>query len=227
MKFLELRRDGLDGGRALAWMLFPNRPDLRKIHFVRELVEREYMPGAVDDSPLTLPAWMVQSLLNSPGKEEMKDLAADGTKRGTVAGDLLGQIYEMQMMALPEPSFGKAVERYKVFALGLTYGDGEPLKYSEQTLRKYFDEFASVAHLWAAFRLNQGPYAYTDDPRDVFHSSAAFFTFLGIAKAVADFATTFIPKRTKPPRTVIDADVLIHVPDEVSPIRLHFHNNPT
>ena len=128
----------------------------------------------------------------------------------------------MKVRDLEEPSFGKAVDHYKGFAPGLKYGDGEALKYSEQTLRNYFSEFASVAHLWAAFRLNQGPYKYVNDPRDVFHKPEAMRTFLGVAKSLGEFATTFIPKRTKPPLTVIPDSILIALPDEIAPVRLTF-----
>jgi hypothetical protein len=100
----------------------------------------------------------------------MQALAAEATKQGTVAGDLLGLMYEMHLQGMDEPSFGKAIENYKQFALPLRYGDGEALKRSEATLRQYFNAFESVAHLWAAFRLNQGPYAYTADPKDIFHT---------------------------------------------------------
>lgn len=207
-------------------MLFPTRPDLREVHFVREVVEQELMSRETGDTPVNLPAWMLRTLLDSPGKDETKRLAAEATKRGTVAGDLLALIYVMEAQNVNEPSFGKAVEHYKGFALGLKYGDGEALKYSEQTLRNYFDEFASVAHLWAAFRLNQGPYAYTEDPRSVFHSPSDLLTFLGIAKDVGRFAESFIPKRTKPPRPVIDGDILVHIPADVLPVKLHFRADP-
>ena len=226
LQTLDLKNDGLDGGRVMAWMLFPNRPDIREIHFVREVVEQEVLNGESDDTPVNLPAWMLRTLLESPGKEETGRLAAEATKRGTVAGDLLALIYEMQARRAVEPSFGKAIEHYKGFALGLKYGDGEALKYSEQTLRSYFDEFASVAHLWAAFRLNQGPYAYTKDPQSVFHSPEDLHTFLGIAKAVGQFAESFVPKRTKPPRPVIDGETLVHIPSEVLPVNLTFRGDP-
>lgn len=226
LQTLDLKNDGLDGGRTMARMLFPSRPDLRKIHFVREFVEQEVMSGKADDMAVKLPTWMLRTLLDSPGKDETKSLAAEATKRGTVAGDLLALIYEMQARHVGEPSFGKAVDHYKGFALGRKYGDGEALKYSEQTLRNYFDEFASVAHLWAAFRLNQGPYAYTEDARSVFHSPKDFLTFLGIAKDVGRFAESFIPKRTKPLRPVIDGEILVQIPADVLPVRLHFRDDP-
>jgi hypothetical protein len=222
MESLELFGDGMDGGRAMAWMLFPADAALREHHMAREVAEQACKEAAASETISIAPQTLL-ALLDGPGGLEMKRLAAEATKRGTVAGDLLHLLYEMHARGVDEPSFGKALEHYKRFAPGLTYGDGEALKYSEQTLRTYFDEFRSVAHLWAAWRLNTGPYAYLPDPRQVFHDASSLQTFLGVAKGVADFATTFIPKRTKPPRPVIEINDLIAIPESIASIRLTFH----
>lgn len=227
MEQLELVGDGLDGGRLLAWMLFPHNRQLRQVHFVRELVKQEYIAEGGSDKQVTLPTWMLQTLLDGPSDAEMVQLAAESTKRGTVAGDLLGLIYEMHVRGVMEPSFGKAIKRYKEFALGLKYGDGDALKYSEQTLRNYFNEFANVAHFWAAFRLNQGPYAFTEDSREVFHVETSFLKFLGVSKSIGSFAASFIPKRTKPPHPVIDQAQIVRVPDSVPSLTLRFKRNPS
>lgn len=204
----------------MAWMLFPHSQQLRQSHFVRELIKQEYVVDGDGEKVVSLPSWMLQTLLDSPSHSEMVQLAADATKEGTVAGDLLGLIYEMHISGVAEPSFGKAIKRYKEFAIGLKYGDGDALKYSEQTLRNYFNEYASVAHFWAAFRLNQGPYSFTKDARDVFHKEDSFLKFLGVSKSIGNFASSFIPKRTKPPRPVIDRDLIVGIPDSVHSLTL-------
>jgi len=226
LQTIDLLGDGLDGGRVMAWMLFPNDPEMRHVHFAREIVEQSLLGGKTQDSLVTVPAWMLRALLDGEGRKAAKAAAANATKQGTVAGDLLALIYEMHARDMPEPSFGKAVEHYKAFALGLKYGDGEALKYSEQTLRNYFNAFESVSHLWAAFRLNMGPHAYTADPRDIFHKPDSLTQFLGVAKAVGEFATTFIPKRTKPPRPVLDVEKMVCIPNNISAVRLIFKELP-
>lgn len=217
---LEILNDGLDGGRIMAWMLFPNRPDLREAHFVRELtrqaVDRAESPAAM----IEISAGTLRALLASPGAEELSSLAAEATKRGTVAGDLLSLVYQLQQSGADRPSLRKAIGLYKEFALGQKYGDGTALKYSDQTLRNHWAEFTKVAHLWAAFRLNQGPYAFAPEQGAIFHEPAATRMFLGIAKAIAEFASTFIPKGTKPPKPVLCADDLLVIPGGIPAVRL-------
>lgn len=219
---LELLGDGLDNGRVMAWMLFPKKPELRQAHFVREMTEQCFIKDRPDAEMASVPVWALKSLLDAPGRSEMKALAAEATKQGTVAGDLLGMTYVMHLNETDEPSFGKAIEQYKKFALPLRYGDGEALKRSEATLRQYFNAFESVAHLWAAFRLNQGPYTFTANPRDIFHTPEGLRMLLGVAKAVGEFATSFIPKRKTPPTPVISAGTLVQIPDEIPAMRLSF-----
>ena len=227
MQKIELMGDSLDIGRVMAWMLFPNDQNMRLVHVAREIVEQSLLSGKAQDSLVTVPAWALKALLCGEGKKATEVAAVEATKQGTVAGDLLALIYEMYVREMAEPSFGKAIEQYKGFALGLKYGDGDALKYSEQTLRNYFDEFEAVSHLWAAFRLNTGPYAYTTDPRDIFRKSEALTLFLGVAKALGEFATGFIPKRTKPPRTVLDVKKMLQIPDHIQAVRLAFKRLPS
>lgn len=204
----------------MAWMLFPDDAVMRQAHLAREVVEQMLSSGEVEGSLVTVPVWMLRALADGEGKRTAKAAAGEATKQGTVAGDLLALVYEMHVKGLPEPSFGKAIEQYKKFAVGKKYGNGDALKYSEQTLRTYFDAFEPVSHLWAAFRLNMGPYAYTADPRDVFHKPESLFQFLGVARDVGEFATTFVPKRTKPPRPVLDVANMVSVPTNIPALRV-------
>lgn len=216
---LVLERDGLDMARTLAWMIFPKSEIHRKQHLARTIAW-----AACEDTnsngEIVLSAAAMKEILVGPGKVEMEEMAAEAAKRGTVAGDLLTLIYKMNAGGHSEPSFGKAIEQYKSFALGLKYGDGESLKYSEETLRTYFKDYASVSHLWAAFRFNQGPYFFAKDPRDVFRTDKAFVDFLGVAKSIAQFASTFIPKRTKPPKPIVSLEVFLQIPEEIPAMNL-------
>lgn len=221
MMELELEHDGLDGGRVLGWMVFPTDPAMRAAHFNRELV-RQKLTAHPEHTSVTLSTTILAELLNGPSQQEIRTASVEATKRGTVAGDLLSLIYRRWAQGLEEPSLRKAIEDYKNFAVGKTYGDGEALKYSPQKLRDYFVEFLPVAHLWAAFRLNQGPERFTENPSEVFHEQSALMTMLGVAKAVGEFATTFIPLRTSPPKPVIAPEALLTIPNEVPAVRLSY-----
>jgi hypothetical protein len=218
---LALFNDGNDPGRVLSLMHFPSSDEARRQFFVRHIVKKACDDGAAE-AEVSLSTALLKDLIEGPGLLEMKAMTEEAVKKGSVAGDLLHLIYEMHARGLEEPSFGKALKEYQAFALGGKYGDGEALKYSEQTLRNFFSEYMPVAHLWAAFRLNRGPYAYAEHPQDVFASSDMFRTFLGVAKGIGEFATTFIPKRTKPPKPVIDPLALVQIPGEIPSVRLSF-----
>jgi hypothetical protein len=218
---LNLLDDGKDPGRVMAVMYFPNNDEVRRQFLVRQLVKQACEDGGAD-AEVSIKASMLRELIEGPGLGEMKSLVEEAVRRGSVAGDLLHLVYEMHARGLQEPSFGKAIEEYKRFALGGKYGDGVPLKISEHMLRTYFNEYASVAHLWAAYRLNHGPYAYAGHPQDVFGSQPMLRRFLGVAKAVGEFACTFAPKRTKPPKPVIDPAEILRLPDDIAPLNLIF-----
>lgn len=222
METLELLGDELDGDRVMAWMLFPKEQDLRRVYIFRETVINSYIQESTPSDQVNVPVWVLQSMLDGPSWGELRNRAVEATKQGTVAGDLLKLIYEMHLRGAEEPSFGKAIDEYKQFAQRRRYGDIKVLKRSEASLRRYFDSFESVAHLWAALRLNQGLYPYTPAKTDVFHSREELHAMLGVAKAVGEFATNFTPKRTKPPKPVIDIDTLVKIPNEIPARRLSF-----
>lgn len=222
METLELLGDELDGDRVMAWMLFPNEQDLRRAYIFRKTVINSYIKERIHSDQVNVSVWVLQSMLDGPSRCELINRAEEATRQGTVAGDLLALIYEMHLRDVKEPSFNKAIKNYIKFALGRCYGDGEELKYSKKTLRDYFGNFEPVAHLWAALRLNREPHRYTSSKNNIFHSPEELHAMLGVAKAVGEFATNFTPKRTKPPKPVIDIDTLIKIPDGIPARRLSF-----
>lgn len=223
MPVLELLDDGMDSARVVAWMLFPTRPDLQRHHLMRE--EAEAALGAAVEGTVTLSSDAVSSLLRGPGSDEIGRLATEGTKLGTVAGDLVSLYYQMHVFGAEEPSFSKALAEYKEFALGKRYGDGDAMKISEQTLRTYFAEAKAVCHLWAAYRINRGPFAYLDNERDAFRTPDGLRDLLGVAKAIGEFVSSFVPKRTKPPKPLVDPADLLEVPDTVPALRLRVRDH--
>lgn len=218
MNNIELSGDGLDGVRVMAWMCFPNSHEMRKTLLAREILQNLLSDQSSDAAIVSAPSWVLQCLMSGPSHHEIREQAGEAAKRGNVAGDLLGLIYRMHLEEVEEPSFRKAIADYKRFALGGKYGDGTPLKYSEATLRNYFDEFKSVAHLWAAYRLNQTEYQFTPDKRNFFRDTEALSVCLGVAKGVAEFAASFVPKRWTAP--VIEAVLMVQIPNEISTLPL-------
>lgn len=222
---IQLRGDGMDVARITSWMYYPRDEVLREVHMERFAVLNTLAKVSDEAELLQIRSDTMKRLLLGPSRSEIAQLQVEAVKQGTVAGDLLHLIYQMHQRGEDEPSLGKALREYQAFSLGPKYGDKSPLKRAEQTLRDCFEAFAPVAHLWAAFRLN-GPYPYVDPPGELFGTAAGRDRFLGVAKALGEFATTFIPKRTRPAKPVIDPLVLVRIAESIPAMRLTFKDLP-
>ena len=198
-------------------MLYPKNADWRTSYCLRN----RWTALAAQDTQHTLSSSDVSDLLNAASRQELREAADAGSKQGTVAGDLLSLIYEQWRLDGDQPSMRKALSQYRKFAIGNKYGDGEALKYSDMQLRVYFEAAAPSAHLWAAYRLLKiikdrgGAYkaAFTAEGMPL---------LLGVAKELQDFATTFIPKGTKPAKSIIDMQEMLLLPETIAPVKLPF-----
>lgn len=204
-----------DGARrvVIAAMCFPRNEAFRNAYVMRSEWADRLKAGAA----FNLSSVDIQAFLDLPSRAELAAASETGIKHGTVAGDLLCLIYRDCQTNKPEPSMRSALAQYQDWSLGRKYGDGESLKYSDMQLRRYFAAAAPAAHLWAAFRTLRG----RDDGGEAY--GAAFSRggmpyLLGLARAMQDFASTFVPKRTKPPKPVIALKDLLQIPDSFPPI---------
>lgn len=171
------------------------------------------------DRGATASAGEIQALLDLPSRRELSDAAEKGVKTGTVAGDLLALIYEQWRVGAPKPSLRDALKMYPKWSMGKRYGDGEPLKYSDMQLRRFFATSSPSAHLWAAHRLMKSINDDGESYRSAFDPKGLPF-MLGVARSVQDFAESFIPKRTKPAKSIVNGGDLHRVPDHIQPIQL-------
>ena len=113
----------------------------------------------------------------------------------------------------------KALIQYREFAVGKKYGDGEALKYSDAQLRAYFEAAAPSAHLWAAYRLLKIIKDRGKAYKTAF-TAEGMPLLLGVAKELQDFATTFIPKGTKPAKPIINMQEMLLLPETIPPVKL-------
>lgn len=198
-------------------MLYPKNADWRMAYSLRN----QWTALAAQEAQHTLSSSAVRDLLNAPSRQELSEAADVGVKQGTVAGDLLALIYEQWRRNDDQPSMRKALAKYREFAVGRKYGDGEALKYSDQQLRVYFEAAAPSAHLWGAHRLLK-------NIKDRGKSYKAAFTaegmplLLGVAKELQDFAITYIPKGTKPAKPIISMRDMLLLPETIAPVKLPF-----
>jgi hypothetical protein len=198
-------------------MLYPKNADFRMAYCLRN----RWQALAAQDTQHTLSSADLCCLLDAASRQELREAADAGTKQGTVAGDLLGLIYEQWQLDRDQPSMRKALGQYKKFAVGRKYGDGEALKYSDMQLRIYFEAAAPSAHLWAAHRLLKIHKDRGKSYKEAF-TPEGMPLLLGVAKELQDFATTYIPKGTKPAKPIIGEQDMLLLPDTIPPIKLPF-----
>jgi hypothetical protein len=213
-KSIKLAGDHTDVDQIFAILYFPNDPILREQYFTHRLAEKalEGEPSA-DSFPIN--RYALHLLIDAPSHAEFKKLATEATKRGNVAGDLLLSVDEQVRYGVPEPSLNKAIKRYKQFAIGNKYGDGDALKYSEQTIRDYWKECQPAAHLWGAFRAAQMLYG-----KNVFSNANNFQKFLGMAKGLQEFVLTHTASRDKAARKLIEPEILMALPTHIEALRM-------
>jgi hypothetical protein len=211
---IQLRGDATDVDRIFAILYFPNDPNLREQYLTHQLAEKA-LEGEPQADSFEINRYALNLLIEAPSHSEFKRLATEATKQGNVAGDLLLLVYEMSRYGVAEPSLNKAIKRYKVFALGKKYGNGDALKYSEQTIRDYWKECQPVAHLWGAFRAARLLYG-----KNVFRAENNFQKYLGMAKGLQEFIFTHTASRDKAARKLIEPEILLALPSHIDASRM-------
>lgn len=223
MPNIELKSTPLDTKWIWAVMLFPDNELLRKQLFAIEQVEY-VVKDANDDDRIEIDAHTLKFLIDSPAYTALRDEVSIRTKEGVVAGDLLAVMYLMDRFQLPEPSMNKAIFAASEFAKKHKYGDRTSINSSERMIRKYWNKYNSVAHLWAAFRMNQ---VYPFAPANEAVGYEDSIPFLAAAKGLYNFGVNFIPFRAKNGKPILDANMCWAVPESIAASNLDPQRKPT
>lgn len=218
---LELRGTLEDRWWIYAVMLFPENRTLRDQFFTHKQVEAKLL-GCGDKDILEIDARTLATLIDTPSKSELAKLVAEATKRAVSAGDILASIYLMDLMSKTDsrfkrPSLRKALHISMKFALDAKFGDGEALYRSKSKLEKCLDEYRSVAHFWAAFRLSQAFQLPNLRPGEPVLCSNSF---LEVAAGMHDFGTTYALTGNRGEAHVIDISTTWKLPPSVAKTRL-------
>ncbi len=211
MPQIELGGDGRDSLWILATAKFPDDQSMRRHFCAIKFAERKLSEDRNEHSVEVSPD-LLEDLLNAPSISGMRSLDTAATKAGFVAGSFLASIFHMCSFpeVFHEPSIRKAIVISQAFAKKSKFGDRSRMPVSENTIRKNFKDFRSVAHLWAALWLHQ--VFPMRDQREVLGSPEAINDFLGIAGLVQDFGCAFIPQRAKPRQAILDPSSIWSVP---------------
>jgi hypothetical protein len=222
MPIIDLDGSPLDQHRVLSLMYFPRDELLRNQYFELNLMSQNLL-DLEDEVVCNVTAGDLRLLINAPPLNEIRDKVSEAAKRATSAADVLACVYLMEKFkdkvnAFSEPSLNRAFHVAKEFAIKAKFGDGEVPPRSEATIRKNWEEFRPVAHLWAAFRINIGyPFA---NKADFFRTPESFHKFLGVAAGIFSFGTAFVPSRAKPANPILDQGTAWVVPPSIEPLSL-------
>lgn len=222
MRVIELRGDPEDILWVRSVMLFPEDSELRERAFSVEFA-REFLADVDRQKFQSLNRRTVELLIEAPAYSDLKKIAAERTKKAILAGNLLMAVFLMHRFNEPEPSLNKARFVAKEFAARARYGDGSAIDKSEPSINRAWNDFRSVAHLWAAFEINK---AYPFAPKREIFTPNFLPSFLGVAAEILRFGESFIPKRARPHVPIVDAKTAWHLPDSVEPIALANPSRP-
>jgi hypothetical protein len=198
MPKLKLCGDVLDPFWVRAVTVFPKDLAAAQSCYAVECVKAK-MADEPEGGKHVVDTHTLRLLLEAPSYATLKKTVAANSKRAIVAGDILGALYLMHKFDIPEPSFNKAVYVAMQYAKTTKYGDGTPLAISEPTIRACWEEYKTVAHFWAAFRLGQA-YPFANDVLQ------RFDIYLQVAQGLFAFGTAFIPKRARPQQTILSRE---------------------
>lgn len=150
------------------------------------------------EEEVTLPANLLAALLDAPGWSALLEEVVKRTKRATVAGHVLVTMFVMDLCKErlpkrgdPGASLDKAIAVMEAWAsMDKRFGNGSKFPLSDRTIRNYWDEFRSVAHLWAAKDLNLDP-AFQFAPRQEVLNADNLHSLLCMAGQLAEFGCNF------------------------------------
>ena len=217
-----LRLDGSihDNFWVRAVMQFPNDLQAAQCCFAAEKT-MALIEGDSDSEKFEVDAYTLKMLINAPSFPTLKEQIVESTKRGIVAGDILATLYLMDKFGVDRPSMNKAIFCASEFAKKAQYGDGTSLAISEPTIRKFWNEFRPVAHLWAAFRLAQ-VYPYSPKP---LHPEN-FDVFLGVAQGIFEFGKAYSPQGSKSKESILEGDNFWVIPEKIEARHLNSERKP-
>jgi hypothetical protein len=199
-----------------AVMHFPRDEFLRESWYAVHSVSGR-LHGAKQGERFEIGADTLKLLIDAPSFEVLKTETVKAVKGGVIAGDLLASIYLMDRFGLPEPSMRKARHIAQRFNAEASYGDETKMLRSKRSVQNAWRQFESVAHLWAAYRINLA-YEYSA-PDEIFLENVE--TFLGVSAAMLKFGSAFVPFRAKPKEPVIKSKDVWRIDESIAPIELH------
>lgn len=204
-----LKNTPVDGFAVQSIMNFPqnrhHRESWHAIHFANTCLSVE----PEDNGDKQVGGEMLRLLIDAPSFSQMEAHVAESTRKAVVVGDILASLYLMKLLDMPEPSVGKAIQVSRKLAKSTEYGGGSEVAHSERTIKTYIREFESVAHLWAALRVNQ-QFSF-ETPHE--SSSEVLSNLLEMSAEFLRFGRSFVSHGMKPKVPVLKSQEIWELPE--------------
>lgn len=145
-----------------AIMLWPDNVERRRHYCAIDYANR--FAYEHNTSLKSLPASLIQALLEAPSKSQVERDTAQASKRAIIAGYVLVFMFLMDLLRdrLPDKwgAKGASLSKAKFLAQkmaqsGVKFGDGSRMFTSDTSIEKCWHDYRSVAHLWSVGVMNR------------------------------------------------------------------------
>ncbi|MBC7619249.1 MAG: hypothetical protein H7293_09750 [Candidatus Saccharibacteria bacterium] len=152
----------LDSKMVQSIMLWPESEEKRH-HFLTVDSVKGILGSIESNGAEVWETSLIQSLLDAPSSQEILDQVRYCTKRAVIAGNVFNFMFFMDRLKDRLPprgakgaSINKAIYLATQWAkTGATFGDGSKMLVSDRLVQECWQEYRSVAHLWAAYEINR------------------------------------------------------------------------
>ena len=201
MPYLDIKGGLFEPLVILATMFHPNNIEHRIEFFVCSLV-KEFLETDDKDLEFLPSTFDIKVLLNAPSYNSVYNRAMDESVKGHVAGWLLWSYAFLVKTDQDEPSLRKAKHIMKSM-LNLYPTTGLKIGKTLPSLDKFWTEFRSVAHLWAALLVLQSQHE-NPELSEIYLLPENLDIFLGISEWFRDFGEGCFPSRILNPQSLLD-----------------------
>jgi len=215
MSEIVLLDDGGDWYRIYTLMLFPSKTKVERDELSTKMSYIDLQDAdLIDRNNDMFMANLSKILEDTPDEKILGQNVLSQAKKGLIAGDVLLQLFQMDNFKVKKPSLRKA--RYIVKTMGdnVSFKDGTTFVRDDSTIKKYWSEFSSVIHLWAAIRMNQ-QHSYVPNGK-LFTEPNGLHAFMRVAALLQDFGTSYIPIGSKG-KTALNYETCLKIPANIEP----------
>ncbi|HED34295.1 MAG TPA: hypothetical protein ENJ08_08805 [Gammaproteobacteria bacterium] len=207
-----LKNTPVDGFAVQSIMNFPQNRHHRESWYAIHFANNCLSTATEGDGTKQVEGEILRLLIDAPSLPQMEAHIVESTRKAVVVGDILASLYLMKQFDMPEPSVGKAIQVSRKLAKSTEYGGGSEIAHSERTIKTYIREFETVAHLWAALRINQ-QFSF-ETPHE--SSSEALSSLLEVSAEFLRFGRSFVSHGMKPKVPVLKSQEMWELPEGVA-----------